>query len=604
VDPTTGNDSGAGTQAAPLRTFERALQVAASGSTIVLRKGVYHEGRTRNTSGSTLGYLAIGVTTPNLTVQNYPGEEVWFDGSSVVTGFAADGEFWSRSWVPFRRDPTYSWYGGTYPPPNATDGNWLVLEPDQRVGWQFVDYANAPTAAWPERVWIDGVAQKQVERLSKMGPGRFFIDAYTNRLYLGENPAGKKVEVTDLQTLLNVLATDVTLRGFGVRRYAASNPQGAVVKIQRARGVAENLVFEDCSMKGLGLYGDRDATTGAHGSRVNKVTTRRIGNLGFAITLCDDVTYSGVLAELCNDARFFYAPSAGGFKMSRGRRIRVDRSIFRDNYGIGLWFDEDVAHITITNSDFIRNEQRDLVLELGFNHVVANCYFRDSGTGGLQTLNVESVEVWNCTFVGQGRLRGTSTRDSFANPRQISINADERTPRNSSSPGSKVGVDPRIAAGLIPAWPGSADKGWIPRKQLVRNSVFGHSNVQAYIGNEDYRKSNDTDESWQVIGVTLNGNVYNRNPATTTQYPWIMARGYVANQSGEIIATTLSQMRSLFPGLETNALEIVGASIVDSDGDIIATQRAAADAVAVPLPDYIANLIGQPTGSTHAGAWR
>src|SRR3954469_25683410 len=71
-----GADTGTGAAAAPLRTLTRALALTPAGGTIVMRGGVYHESVT---------------VTKTVTIQNYPGEAVWFDGAERVTGWEPAG---------------------------------------------------------------------------------------------------------------------------------------------------------------------------------------------------------------------------------------------------------------------------------------------------------------------------------------------------------------------------------------------------------------------------------------------------------------------------------------------------------------------------------
>ncbi|HEX3816225.1 MAG TPA: DUF1565 domain-containing protein, partial [Mycobacteriales bacterium] len=72
-----GADSAAGTRHAPFRTLGHAVAVAHTGDTIVLRGGSYHES------------VAI---QQKLTIQSYPHEAVWLDGSSRVSGWSATGK--------------------------------------------------------------------------------------------------------------------------------------------------------------------------------------------------------------------------------------------------------------------------------------------------------------------------------------------------------------------------------------------------------------------------------------------------------------------------------------------------------------------------------
>ena len=79
----SGNDSAAGTAAAPYRTLTKAASAAAAGATIVLRAGTYHE--------SVAVYKRV-------TIQSWPGETVWLDGSVPVNDWAASGGRWKTGW--------------------------------------------------------------------------------------------------------------------------------------------------------------------------------------------------------------------------------------------------------------------------------------------------------------------------------------------------------------------------------------------------------------------------------------------------------------------------------------------------------------------------
>jgi hypothetical protein len=114
----SGNNSNPGTVNSPKATLAGAVSAASNGYTIVLREGTYHESTN---------------ISKQLTVQNYPGEEVWFDGSSVYSSWTGSGPWTTTlgfSWTPIDSS-RYSQTG---------DG----------------------LAHYPEQVWIDGVAQKQI----------------------------------------------------------------------------------------------------------------------------------------------------------------------------------------------------------------------------------------------------------------------------------------------------------------------------------------------------------------------------------------------------------------------------------------------------------
>src|SRR5579864_613813 len=86
----SGNDTNAGTLAAPWRTIQHAANTVKAGDTVQVRAGTYNEIVTMKTSGnSTAGYI---------TFQNYPGEAPIVDGTGLVAGgqtglFSLEGTF-------------------------------------------------------------------------------------------------------------------------------------------------------------------------------------------------------------------------------------------------------------------------------------------------------------------------------------------------------------------------------------------------------------------------------------------------------------------------------------------------------------------------------
>ncbi len=89
---TAGNDTNAGTLAAPWRTIQHAANSVHAGDTVQVRAGTYNEIVTMKTSGNaTSGYI---------TFQNYPGEAPIVDGTGLAVGssgqtglFSLEGTF-------------------------------------------------------------------------------------------------------------------------------------------------------------------------------------------------------------------------------------------------------------------------------------------------------------------------------------------------------------------------------------------------------------------------------------------------------------------------------------------------------------------------------
>ena len=181
------------------------MATAASGATVVLRAGTYDE----------------SVTIPKgkrLTLQSYPREAVWFDGSREVTGWAADGSAWRVSGWTAQLDhsPTYT--------KGAADGSG---------NWGFVNPAY-PMAAHPDMVFIDGVPQRQVGSRSAVTAGTSTSTTPVTGSTSAPTRPARSVRASTLSIGLTVYGAGSVVRGIGVQRYATPVPdKGALRALAR-----------------------------------------------------------------------------------------------------------------------------------------------------------------------------------------------------------------------------------------------------------------------------------------------------------------------------------------------------------------------------------
>ncbi len=94
---------------------------------------------------------------------------------------------------------------------------------------------------------------RQVGSLAEVTAGTFYVDYSTSSLYLGSDPTGKSVAASTLQQAIYLQSNGSVLRGFGVRRYAASVPQFGSVLIQAQNVLVENLDIIDSSVNAISV---------------------------------------------------------------------------------------------------------------------------------------------------------------------------------------------------------------------------------------------------------------------------------------------------------------------------------------------------------------
>ena len=352
--------SGAGTQASPYGSLAYALERAPSGSTLVLRGGNYHE----------------SATVPfhrRLTIQSYPGEAVWLDGSSKVTGWVKSGSTWVVNGWNHIFDHRVSHSQG--------------VDESRR----FIDPAY-PLAGYPDQVWIAGVKMKQVGSTAAVVPGTFFVDVTNRRLVIGNDPTGKPVEASTLQQGLVIQGEGTTVRGIGARRYANTFWMGGAISAQVNLITLENVVCADNATIGLNGWGKS--------MRFNRLTLSGNGVMGLGLNTANNLVLSDSLIRANNLERFKEAPVSGGAKITTSRDVVIKNNIFDQNTTAGLWFDESAYNLTITGNRVNNNGGTGIALELSSKVVVANNYFVNNGKAGVEVGDTNNVAVWNNTFSG------------------------------------------------------------------------------------------------------------------------------------------------------------------------------------------------------------
>lgn len=575
VDPNTGVDTAAGTIAAPLKTIRAAVAKVAANGTIVLRAGTYYEGSSSFDPQPAYGITLSG-TKVGVTIQNYPNEAAWMDGSPpITTPWTQEGTTWSTPYVrAFDRTPANVRGKGDDP------GN-------QGVEWTWINPA-FPCAPFPDMVFYDGVQLTQVLNKTDLGPGKFWVEGTSvggtgtnanvfnsTKLWLGSDPAGHQVRASTFCKALLAIAPDTTLRGFGVRGYADSNPDTEQpITLVRDRCVVENVVVEDCAMGGISMSGGNDCV-------LRRVTSQRCGRFGASIYQNDRLLIDSCRFEYNNFSRFNYAPTSAGFKMVQTKNPKFINTVFSNNYAHGLWFDMSVHTPLVLTCDMQNNYGSGLIVEISAYALVADCLITGNGIGSERAvekvfdLNVDSssgVRLWNNTLSNQGY--------------NVTWNQSPRRYSGSAYPG--YGRDGRYYPDPTMTW------------QIVQASMnncilsgSGGSSTWLFSLNTP---GPATTYPWTNYGYTGGGNLFNRKGANLPS--WLF------NLSGRTPTTILFDL----PSLKTTTGQEAGSGFVDLtdvlNPDYTLKSAYAGAATPVPLPSDVGALINRPAGTAHLGCWR
>lgn len=507
--------SGNGSASSPFTTVQGAIDAAKPGGTIVVRTGVYHEA------------LSIPSNKP-LTIQAYPNEAVWFDGSRVVSAWTPSGSVWvSTGWT-------------------------TSFDSSMRGQASMYVSSDHPTANRPDQLFVDGIALRQVASAAEVVAGTFAVDDAGDRLVLGTNPNGREVRASDISQAIDATAPNVTLQGFGVRRYATTFGATAQVRMHNTGAVVRNLVIEDGAFIGLAVQNDD--------SVIDHVTARRNGIMGIGVNQAYNLVLSNSLVTDNNAQHFNDIPVAGGIKITRSRNVTVTGNVVSNNDGSGIWFDESCYDVKIVRNTANDNSTSGIQLELSDTAVIAG----NTSTGtrtGIQIINTGNVRIYN-NELGANADNGIRLRQDA---RRSATHATGRDPR--------MGIDSRVP--------------WITRNITIANNVFGSGGRYSIRANDG--ATNRPVDSWNVV---ITGNLFNNKAAGG---PTMVAWGTGDNRSFEGYQSpaelSAAKNRSWVNAIAASALPLAS----------MASAAASAASTAAPIPADVAALLGVGTTQRFVG---
>ncbi len=361
-----GNDASAGNQANPVATLASAYSKVASGGTIVLRAGVYHEGEL--------------TFNRQITIQPYPHEQAWLDGTTVQ----------NSGWV----SDTGNWRLDNSPSSNLCKSS--CVQDSSQIDPSY------PMAGSPQMVFRDGNPLTEVGSKAAATSGKFFFDTATNALYLGDDPAGHTIEITTKRRAFLINTDGTIIRGIGIRRYGSIlNPTVSPFHFAQAMtntGV-DNVTFEKnlfWQSASRGLY-----IGNSSGAIVRGNVFQANGMNGVDMTNVTSPLFEQNQVLSNNGEHFSTAPGAtaviAGSKIVTSTGGTVRDNIFDGNGGNGWWCDINCTGFTVVRNIFRNNTRNGLFYEVSGTGLFASNLAYSNGNNGFQIIG-QSNRIYNNTF--------------------------------------------------------------------------------------------------------------------------------------------------------------------------------------------------------------
>jgi parallel beta-helix repeat protein len=215
---------------------------------------------------------------------------------------------------------------------------------------------------WPEDLFIDDRLLLRVTGLADMGPGKWYFDYGADKIYLADDPTGRRVETSVSAYAFSGTARGVTLRQLVIEKYA-SPAQAAAIQGDGTSGWQ----VEDCEVRqshGTGIrIGDQ--------WHVNRCRVHDNGQLGLARG------GTGSLIEGCdiyhNKTIPFKTGFAGGaLKFFQSKDLVFQNNTVHDNLGNGIWLDIDNIDYQVRGNTVYDNAAQGIFVEISYAGKVYN----------------------------------------------------------------------------------------------------------------------------------------------------------------------------------------------------------------------------------------
>jgi hypothetical protein len=412
---TSGSDTNPGTQAAPLRTIQRAADLAQPGDVVTVHGGVYRERVSPPRGGQS--------DAKRIVYQAAPGEKVEVKGSEAVKNWAkVQDDVWKAT-IPNVR------FGSFNPYSDLIRGDWF--SPKGREHHTGAVYLNG--------YWLDEAARLE-DVLKPAGKiplwfGRVEKDATTIwAQFKGVNPNEQCVEINVRRTVFypdKAGRNYITVRGFTLRHAATpwappTAEQVGLIGTHWSKGwIIENNVISHsrCSGLTLGKHGDEWDNTSAnsaegyvktieraHARNWNKETIGHHIVRNNTIHDCEQTGICGslgaVFSQITNNhiyniwaRRLFTGAEMGGIKIHASIDMLIKNNRIH-NAGRALWMDWMAQGTRITGNLCYHNDTDDLFVEVDHgpflvdnNLFLSNISLFDMSEGGAYAHNLMTGQI-------------------------------------------------------------------------------------------------------------------------------------------------------------------------------------------------------------------
>jgi hypothetical protein len=339
----------------PGAAIQAAVERAEAGAAFCLKNGLHR----------------VQVVRPRAGQRFYGEGRTVLNGSRLLTNFTSEGRY------------------------------WVANEQSQRGQKHGECARTAPACNLPEAVFIDDKPLLQVLSKDRLESNSFYFDYANAKIYLADDPKGRKVEATVAAFAFESMASDVLIRNVTVEKYASAAQKGAIHAREATGWTIESSEVRLNSGAGISI---------GTGGRVRDCNIHHNGQIGIEGD-GEKIAIEGNSIWSNNIYGFDFLWEAGGVKIASSDQVTFRANHVYDNIGPGLWCDIDCRNVVYDGNLVENNHDAGIFHEISFNAVIRNNVVRYNGSGRrrwfwgaeITIAASQDVEVSNNTIaVGAG----------------------------------------------------------------------------------------------------------------------------------------------------------------------------------------------------------
>jgi hypothetical protein len=308
---------------------------------------------------------------------------------------------------------------------------------------------------YPEDLFFNNVPKTRVTSLSSVGPGKWYLNYSTGTVYMGDDPAGYTVEMSELASAFTGGVSSVHISDLIIEKYASVAQVGAI----QPTGANNYWAIEGNEIR----YNHGRGITTGNGMYIANNNVHNNGQVGIGGSGAN-ICIQGNQVSYNNYAGYNYYWEAGGMKFSTIQNLTVEYNSSHNNGGPGFWDDANSQDVTYSENEANGNIEAGILTEMGSNITISGNYiFNDgsntSGSGpwwgaGILISDSATVSVYSNTLVNcmNGVVGLISPRGDAPNgqPYEVqNLTVDSNTITQTTGTAAGIAIDGTATAAML-----------------------------------------------------------------------------------------------------------------------------------------------------------